>query len=239
IHAVLARVEGAPAGTRGISLFLVPKIWVNDDGSLGEPNDVACTGIEEKMGIHGSSTCSLSFGSKGECRGLLLGEENKGMRCMFVMMNEARLGVGIMGFSMATAAYQHALNYARERCQGKDLSRMADPDAPQIPIIRHPDVRRMLMWMKAHVEGMRSFIYYISALFDKSEIAGDKEEKEKYDGLIEILTPIVKAYCTDRAFEVCSQAVQTFGGYGYTGEYPVEQLLRDCKITSIYEGANG
>jgi alkylation response protein AidB-like acyl-CoA dehydrogenase len=239
IHPVLARIEGAPAGTRGISLFIVPKIWVNADGSLGESNDVVCTGIEEKMGIHGSATCSLTLGGKGKCLGFLLGEENKGMKGMFHMMNEARLGVGLQGFSMASAAYMHALNYARERIQGKSLLSMMDPAAPSIAIINHPDVRRMLLWMKANVDGMRSFLYYVGSCFDRVAISSDPETKDHYQGLIEVLTPIIKAYCADRAFEVCTQAIQVYGGYGYTQEYPVEQLLRDCKITSLYEGTNG
>jgi alkylation response protein AidB-like acyl-CoA dehydrogenase len=239
IHPVLARIERAPEGTKGISLFLVPKIRVNDDGSLGAPNDVVCTGIEEKLGIHGSSTCSLTLGGKGGCVGTLLGEENKGMRAMFHMMNEARLGVGVQGMSMGGAAYQFALNYARERKQGKSLLQMMDPAAPQVAIIEHPDVRRMLMWMKAYVSGMRSFIYYVGRCFDIAGTSADESERERYGGLIEILTPVVKAYCSDRAFDVCTQAVQVYGGYGYIGEYPVEQYLRDCKITSIYEGSNG
>ena len=239
IHPVLARIEGAPAGTRGISLFIVPKIWVNEDGSLGEPNDVICTGIEEKMGIHGSATCSLSLGGKGSCRGLLLGEENKGMRVMFHMMNEARFGVGIQGFSMASAAYLYALNYARERIQGKHLLQMFDADATGVPIIQHPDVRRMLIRMKACVDGMRSFIYYAANCFDRIGLAKNEDEAEHYQGLLELLTPVIKSYCTDTAFDVCSTAVQVFGGYGYTCDYPAEQYLRDCRITSIYEGTNG
>ncbi len=239
IHPVLARIEGAPEGTKGISLFLVPKIKVNDDGSLGESNDVVCTGIEEKLGIHGSSTCSLTLGGKGGCVGTLLGEENKGMRAMFHMMNEARLGVGIQGMAMGGAAYQFALNYARERKQGKSLLQMMDPAAPPVAIIQHPDVRRMLMWMKAYVSGMRSFIYYVGHCFDIAAMSADESEREQYEGLIEILTPVVKAFCSDRSFDVCTQAVQVYGGYGYIGEYPVEQYLRDCKITSIYEGTNG
>ncbi len=239
IHPVLARIEGAPEGTRGISLFLVPKIRVNDDGSLGEPNDVVCTGIEEKMGIHGSSTCSMTLGGRGKCVGTLLGEENKGMRAMFHMMNDARLGVGIQAMSMGGAAYQFAVNYARERKQGKNLLQMMDPEAPSVAIIEHPDVRRMLMWMKAYASGMRSFIYYVGRCFDIAETSADATERARYEGLIEILTPVVKAYCSDRAFDVCTQAVQVYGGYGYTGDYPVEQYLRDSKITSIYEGTNG
>ena len=239
IHPVLARIEGAPAGTKGISIFLVPKIWVNEDGSLGEPNDVICTGIEEKMGIHASATCSISLGSKGGCRGLLLGEENKGMRIMFYMMNEARLGVGFQGFNHATTAYLYAVNYARERLQGRDMDSLADKEAPQVPIIRHPDVRRMLLWMKAHVEGMRSFVYYVASCFDKQEQAAGQEEKELYQGYADLLTPIVKAYCAQRGFDVCIQAMQVYGGYGYTREYPIEQLARDCKIASLYEGTDG
>jgi alkylation response protein AidB-like acyl-CoA dehydrogenase len=239
IHPVLARIEGAPAGTKGISLFIVPKIWVNPDGSLGAPNDVVCTGIEEKMGIHASPTCSLSFGSKGQCRGLLLGEEHRGMKVMFHMMNAARLLVGAIGFTSASAAYLYALNYARERRQGRDLEKTFEPDAPQVPIIRHPDVRRMLMWMKVHVEGMRSLLYYGALLIDKIKCAADDAERAYHQGLLDLLTPVIKAYCTDRGFEVCSEAVQVYGGYGYTREYPVEQLLRDVRIASIYEGTNG
>ncbi|MDF1593163.1 MAG: acyl-CoA dehydrogenase [Desulfobacterales bacterium] len=239
IHPVLARIEGAPPGTRGISLFAVPKVWVNDDGSLGEFNDVVCTGIEEKMGIHGNSTCSLTLGGKGKCRGYLLGEENKGMRAMFLMMNEARLLVGLQGFGFASASYMYALNYARERVQGKFLLNMRDDNAPSVPIIQHPDVRRQLMIMKSMTEGIRSLIYYTGLCYDKIETSDNDEEKEKYRGIIEVLIPIAKGYVTDKAFEVCSHGVQVYGGYGYIKEYPVEQLLRDCRITMIYEGTNG
>ncbi|MDX2447898.1 MAG: acyl-CoA dehydrogenase [Desulfobacterales bacterium] len=239
IHPVLARIEGAPAGTKGISIFLVPKIWVNEDGSLGELNDVACTGIEEKMGIHASATCSMSLGSKGGCRGFLLGEENHGMRIMFHMMNEARLGVGFQAFIHATTAYLYAVNYARERLQGRDLEKFAERDAPPVAIINHPDVRRMLLWMKAHVEGMRSFAYYTVRCFDKLANTEKEEEKEHYQGMVDLLTPLVKAYCAQRGYDVCIQAIQVYGGYGYTQEYPVEQIARDCKITSLYEGTDG
>jgi alkylation response protein AidB-like acyl-CoA dehydrogenase len=239
IHPVLARIDGAPEGTKGISLFIVPKIWINEDGSLGEPNDIVCTGVEDKMGIHGSATCAMALGSKGKCRGLLLGNENKGMQVMFHMMNEARLAVGFIGFANASAAYMYALNHARERLQGKDLESVADPDAPQVPIIQHADVRRMLLWMKSHVAGMRSFIYYAGSLFDRQTCCDNEDEKDYYQGLIDLLTPVVKSYCTDRGFEVCVEAVQVYGGYGYTKDYPVEQLLRDSKIASIYEGTNG
>ena len=239
IHPCLARIEGAPAGTKGISLFAVPKIWVNDDGSLGEDNDVVCDRIEEKMGIHGNSTCVLTLGGKGKCKGTLLGEANKGMKVMFQMMNEARLGVGLQGFSMASCAYMYALDYARQRKQGKNLVDFMNDDAQSTTISNHPDVRRMLIWMKAYIDGMRSFLYFVGNCFDKVGTTEDEAEAEKYQNLIEVLTPIVKSYCTDRAFEVCTWAVQTYGGYGYTKEYPVEQLLRDTKITAIYEGTNG
>lgn len=240
IHPVLARIEGAPPGTRGISLFLVPKIWVNDDGSLGDLNDVVCTGIEEKMGIHGNSTCSLSLGSKGKCRGTLLGEANKGMQAMFLMMNEARLLVGMQGLSCATTSYMNALNYARERIQGKNLLlQLSDPSAPSVPIIEHPDVRRQLMTMKVYVEGMRSLLYYIGMCDDKARLADDPEKKAGYHSIVDVLTPIAKGYVTDKAFEVCSHGIQVYGGYGYIKEYPQEQILRDCRITMIYEGTNG
>lgn len=239
IHPVLARIEGAPGGTKGISLFIVPKIWVNEDGSMGDPNDVVCTGIEEKMGIHGSATCSLAFGGKGRCRGLLLGQENKGMKVMFHMMNEARLMVGAIGSNSASVAYTYAVNYARERIQGKALENAMNPDAPDVPIIQHPDVRRMLMWMKAHVEGMRSFMYYGALCMDREKCAESEDEKAHYKDMLDLLTPVIKSYCTDRGFEVCSLAIQVYGGYGYTVEYPVEQLFRDVRVASIYEGTNG
>ncbi|MCG8618163.1 MAG: acyl-CoA dehydrogenase, partial [Desulfobacterales bacterium] len=239
VHPVLARIEGAPAGTKGISLFLVPKIWVNEDGSLGETNDVVCTGVEEKMGIHGSPTCQMAFGAKGQCKGVLLGEENKGMKVMFHMMNEARLGIGAVGLGNASCAYLSALNYARERVQGRDIEQMFNKDAESVSIIRHPDVRRMLMWMKSHVEGMRSFVYYTANLFDKEETAATPEDKAYYSQLIDLLTPVIKSYCTDRGFDVTVQAMQVYGGYGYTNDYPVERLMRDSKINSIYEGTNG
>jgi alkylation response protein AidB-like acyl-CoA dehydrogenase len=239
IHPVLARIEGAPEGTKGISLFLVPKIWVNDDGGIGEFNDVVCTGIEEKMGIHGNSTCSLLLGGKGKCRGMLLGEENKGMRAMFLMMNEARLLVGLQGLACASSAYMYAVDYARQRVQGKNLLQMMDKNAPSVPIIQHPDVRRQLIMMKVYVEGIRSLLYYVGMCEDQVKICEDAEEKSKYQGIIDVLIPIAKGYATDRAFEVCSHGVQVYGGYGYIRDYPMEQLLRDCRITMIYEGTNG
>jgi alkylation response protein AidB-like acyl-CoA dehydrogenase len=239
VHPVLARIEGAPAGTKGISLFLVPKYRVNDDGSLGEFNDVVCTGIEHKMGINGNATCSLTLGGKGQCVGELLGEENKGMRAMFLMMNEARLLVGMQGFCCASASYMNAINYARERVQGKNLLQMMDASASSVPIIQHPDVRRMLISMKSYVEGMRSLLYYAGYLSDEIVVADDEAEKARLQGMLDLLIPICKGYVTDKAFEVCSTGVQVYGGYGFTREYPQEQLLRDCRITMIYEGTNG
>jgi acetyl-CoA dehydrogenase-like protein/acyl-CoA dehydrogenase-like protein len=236
IHPTLARIEGAPEGNKGISLFLVPKFRVNEDGSLGEFNDVVCTGIEEKMGLHGNATCSLTLGGKGNCIGTLLGEENKGMSAMFVMMNEARQFVGLEAFSVSTASYLHALNYARERIQSRHLLK---PKEGSVPIIQHPDVRRQLMIMKAYVEGMRSLIYYTARCWDKAAIAENDEEKKEIMGIIEVLTPIVKGYISDKALEVTSHGVQIFGGYGYIKEYPAEQLMRDSRIFMIYEGTNG
>ncbi len=237
ISPVLARIKGAAEGTKGISIFIVPKYWVNPDGTLGERNDIVCTGIEEKMGIHGSATCTMTLGGKGKCRGILLGQANQGMKVMFHMMNEARLSVGFQGFCHASVAYMYALSYARERIQGKDMT--GGKNSPAVPIIRHPDVRRMLMWMKSHVEGMRSFIYFTESLFAKTALACSDDECNYYKGLIELFTPLVKAYCAQRGFDVTVQAMQVYGGYGYCKEFPVEQQLRDCKIASIYEGTDG
>ncbi len=239
VHPCLARIEGAPPGTPGISLFLVPKFRVKDDGSLGEFNDVVCTGIEEKMGLHGNCTCSLTLGGKGNCIGELIGEENKGMRAMFLMMNEARQLVGLQGFATATASYMYALDYARQRLQGKHLMAGKDPNAKSVAIIEHPDVRRQLLTMKAYVEGIRSLIYYGGYCHDMEALADSPAEKGKYEDLTAILTPIIKGYVTDKAWEVNSHAVQVYGGYGYIQEYPVEQLLRDSRIFMIYEGTNG
>ncbi|MCP4114540.1 MAG: acyl-CoA dehydrogenase [Desulfobacteraceae bacterium] len=237
IHPVLARIEGAPVGTRGISLFIVPKFWVNDDGSLGDRNDIFCTGVEEKMGLHGSATCSMTLGEN--CRGMLLGEENQGMKVMFHMMNEARLGVGLQAFTHASNAYLYALNYAKDRLQGRALEQMLEPAAPQVAIINHPDVRRMLLEMKAYVEGMRSFTYYIASCFDHVKTGVSDGEKAFHQDMIELLTPVLKTYNSNKGFDVCIKAMQVHGGAGYTKDYPVEQLARDCKIASIYEGTDG
>ncbi|MBF0209641.1 MAG: acyl-CoA dehydrogenase C-terminal domain-containing protein [Desulfamplus sp.] len=239
IHPVLARIEGSPAGTKGISLFLVPKYHVNPDGSLGAFNNVVCTGIEEKMGIHGNATCTLSLGEKGATIGTLLGEVNKGMPEMFQMMNEARAFVGLQAFGVATASYMYALEYARTRVQGRNITAGKDPNAKSVPIIQHPDVRRQLLNMKAWVEGIRSLIYFNGKCADLKATASTDEDREKYSDLIEVLTPIVKGYVTDKALEICSHGVQVYGGYGYIKEFPVEQLMRDSRIFMIYEGTNG
>ncbi len=239
VHPVLARIEGDPAGTGGISIFLVPKYLVNEDGSLGRRNDYAIGGIEHKMGLHGSSTCVMNFGDNGECYAELLGEERQGMKIMFQMMNEARIGVGLQSLASASIAYLHALNYAKERLQGSSLLEMKNPEAPRVPIIQHADVRRMLLWMKAHVEGMRALMYYASYCVDREHGMASEANRDKYRGLLEVLTPICKAYCSDVAFRATEMAIQTYGGYGYCAEYPVEQFMRDIKIASIYEGANG
>lgn len=239
IHAVLARTENAPPGVKGLSLFIVPKIRVNPDGSLGEPNDVICSGIEHKMGIKGSATCTLNFGDEGRCHGYLLGQEGQGIQLMFQMMNEARLGVGLQGFALGNVAYLYALKYAKERIQGVEITRMKDPTAPRVPIIKHPDVRRMLMTMKAYTEGLRALIYRAAYYADLAKVATAPQEKEFCVNMVELMIPIVKAYSTDIAFRLTEWAIQIHGGYGYCGEYPVEQLCRDVKITSIYEGTNG
>ena len=239
IHPVLARVEGSPKGVKGISLILVPKIRVNDDGSLGERNDVVCSGIEEKMGIHASCTCTLNFGDNGNCIGWIVGEENEGIKYMFQMMNEARLFVGVQGFATGATAYMNALAYARDRVQMAHVSEHKNPDAPAVAIIEHPDVRRNLLKMKAYTEGMRALLYTTAYFNDLAHYSEDEEERTKNKMLVDLLIPICKAYSTDSAFMVTETAMQVYGGYGYCGEYPAEQYCRDTKITAIYEGTNG
>jgi alkylation response protein AidB-like acyl-CoA dehydrogenase len=239
IHPVLARIEGDPAGTKGISIFIVPKFRVNEDGSLGESNDVNCGGIEHKMGIKGSATCTLNFGEDGKCLGELLGEERTGIKVMFQMMNEARLSVGMQGVSIGSAAFQHAVAYAKERIQGAPVWEMKNPNAKAVTIINHPDVRKKLMWMKSHIEGIRVLAYFTAYCMDMKSISATEEEKANWEGFIELLTPISKAYSTDKAVLICSLAMDVYGGYGYCSEYPVEQFLRDEKIACIYEGTNG
>ncbi|MDD4357616.1 MAG: acyl-CoA dehydrogenase [Smithellaceae bacterium] len=239
IHPVLARIEGDPAGTKGISIFIVPKIRVNDDGSLGEPNDVNCGGIEHKMGIKASATATLNFGEDGKCIGELLGEERSGIKIMFQMMNEARLGVGMQGVAIGSAAFQHAVAYAKERIQSTPVWEMKNPNAKAVTIINHPDVRKKLMWMKSHVEGIRALAYFGAYCMDMSKISQTEEEKANWEGYLELLTPIIKSYSTDKGLLICSLAMDVYGGYGYCSEYPVEQFMRDEKIACIYEGTNG
>jgi len=236
---VLARIEGDPPGTGGISIFLVPKYIVNDDGSLGKRNDYVISSLEHKMGLRASSTCMINFGDGGDCYGELLFEERKGMRVMFELINSSRVGVGLQGLGTAGAAYLQALNYARERKQGPDLMNFKNPDSPRVPIIEHPDVRRMLLWMKSHVEGMRALIYFCGFCFDMARTAGSADEKEKWEGFLEVLTPVCKAYCSDTGFRVTEYAMQVFGGYGYCQDHPIEQFMRDLKAASLYEGTNG
>jgi len=239
IHPVLARIEGDPIGTKGISIFLVPKFLVNPDGSLGERNDIVCTGVEEKHGIHGSATCSMALGARGKCIGFLLGEERQGMRIMFDLMNYARMGTGLQGQAYASASYLLAVDYARQRLQGRDLENSNDASVPSVPIIRHPDVRRNLLWMKSHVDGMRSFYHYVVGCQIRAALSETEEERQLNSGMVELLTPLIKDYLAVEGYNVCVQAIQIFGGAGYTKDYLVEQYARDCKIASIYEGTSG
>jgi alkylation response protein AidB-like acyl-CoA dehydrogenase len=238
IHAVLARIEGDPVGTKGISLFVVPKIRVNPDQSLGKPNDVICAGIEHKMGIKGSATTTLSFGDNDDCIGYLLGERCKGMRAMFQMMNGARIGVAMQSQAVSSMAYMHAITFAKARVQGADVSQMMNPDAKSVTISHHPDVKRMLLFMKSHVEAMRLLGYYLTHNLNVNKLASGDEAKEAL-AIAEVMVPICKAGFTDAGVEITSEAMQTHGGYGYCQEYPVEQMMRDSKIFAIYEGTNG
>jgi len=236
IHLLLARIEGAPEGIRGISLFVVPKIRVGPDGSLGAPNDVVCTAVEKKLGLHASPTCALNFGDNDGCIGYLCGEENRGLAHMFQMMNQARINTGVTATTLASLAYQNALAYAKERIQGSDI---AGRKPGYVPIIDHPDVRRMLLWMKATVDGLRSMIYSGAFWSDLALELPEGDEKAHYQSLLDFITPIIKAYCSDMGFKVCETAIQCLGGYGYCKEYHIEQYLRDTKIASLYEGTNG
>ena len=240
IHLVLARVEGAPAGIKGVSLFMVPRQrFDHETGELLGDNDVKCIGIEEKLGIHGNSTCLMRFGDEGKCIGYLIGEENQGITYMFKMMNEARIGVGVQGLSLASVAFLNAEAYAGDRVQGTDIESFKDANAPRVSIIHHPDVRRMLMRQRAISEGARALIYHTAFYADMASFHPDKEKQALCHGYVELLTPIVKAWCTDLGFDVTVNALQTLGGYGYTRDYPIEQYLRDLKVGSIYEGTNG
>lgn len=237
VHLVLARTEDAPAGTKGLSLFLVPRDRLDGSGS----NHVGLGGIEHKMGIKGSATCVLNFGDGGDCIGELVGtEEQKGIRMMFQLMNFARIAVGIQGLAVGSAAYLNALDYARERKQGPSIEDWKDPTAPKVPIAQHPDVRRMLVDMKAKVEGIRALILKLAVHTDRAQMLrdSDPEAARYHQGQVDLLVPLVKAYGSDQGFEVCATAIQVFGGAGYLKDHPVERYCRDAKISSIYEGTN-
>jgi alkylation response protein AidB-like acyl-CoA dehydrogenase len=232
IHLVLAKAPGGGEGTKGISLFIVPKFLVNDDGSLGARNSLSVGKIEEKMGIHGNATCVMNYDG---ATGYLIGELHKGMRAMFTMMNEARLGVGLQGYAQAAVAYENALAYARDRLQGRDVTGPKAPDKAADPIIVHPDVRRNLMDQKSFVEGARAFTFWGASLIDASHRKGDAAA----EGLISLMTPVIKGFLTDKGFEMCVNAQQVYGGHGYIEEWGMSQFARDARIAMIYEGANG
>jgi len=235
IHLVLARTPDAPEGVKGISLFIVPKFIVNPDGSLGERNDVHCVSIEHKLGIKASPTAVLQYGDHGGATGYLVGQENRGLEYMFIMMNAARFGVGMQGIALADRAYQKATQYAKDRVQSRDLSGSAGP----VAIIHHPDVRRMLLSMRAQTEAARALALWVGMLIDEAHRHPDAAKREAADDLIQMLTPIIKAYFTDMGSECANLAVQTYGGHGFIRENGVEQLVRDARITQLYEGTNG
>lgn len=236
IHLVLARLPDAPDGVKGISLFIVPKYLVHSDGSLTEKNQVNCGKLEEKMGIHGNSTCVMNF---DDATGYLIGNPHEGLKAMFVMMNEARLGVAIQGLSQSEIAYQNAVIYAKDRLQGRSLTGIKQPDKPADSIIHHPDIRRMLMNMRAFNEGSRAFLAEIGLNIDISHHHTDNKERLKADDFVSLMTPVAKAYITDKAFEMTVQAQQVYGGHGYIAEWGMDQYVRDSRIAMIYEGANG
>ena len=236
IHAVLARVKGAPDGTKGLSLFVVPYFRVNDDGSLGDWNDVTVVSIENKMGIHSSPTAVLSFGENDDCLGWILGSEGQGIAAMFQMMNTARIFTGLIGLSLAGAAYENAKTYAHERVQGTNISKIRDLNAQRVSIIEHPAVRLNLINMKSRVEAMRALLYYTALQFDLEKIAETEKEKENRQNMIDLLTPMCKGWCTEVGLEVVQTGLQVMGGVGYTKDFPLEQLYRDARISTIYEG---
>jgi hypothetical protein len=239
IHVVLARLPDAEPGTRGLSIFMVPKMMIDEEGNITGPNDIICSGIEEKMGIHGSATCTMALGTNGPCKGWILGEEGQGMKIMFHLMNEARIFAGLQGVSVAAPAYLNSLAYAKERLQGPDINNFRDPEAPRVPIVIHPDIRRMLMTQKVMIETMRGFLYSTAAKMDELHATDDPTKVQALQDEMDLYIPICKSHCSDEAFQMTSLAVQVLGGYGYCSEYPVEQYLRDSRITAIYEGANG
>ncbi|MCD1625368.1 MAG: acyl-CoA dehydrogenase C-terminal domain-containing protein [Paracoccaceae bacterium] len=232
IHLVLAKIPGGPEGIKGVSLFIVPKILVDDDGSLGARNGVSVGKIEEKMGIHGNSTCVMNY---DEATGYLLGEAHKGMRAMFTMMNEARIGVGMQGMAQADVAFQNALEYAKDRLQGRDVTGVKNPDGPADPLIVHPDIRRSLMDQKSFVEGARAFMLWGASLIDRAH----RNKDDSADGLISLMTPVIKGFLTDEGYDMTVKAQQVYGGHGYIEEWGMSQFTRDARIAMIYEGANG
>lgn len=236
IHIVLARLPDAPAGTKGISLFIVPKFLVNEDGSLGERNDMGCGALEHKMGIHGNATCVLNFDG---AKGYLIGPENRGLNCMFTFMNTARIGTAIQGLAHAELSYQNSLAYAEDRLQMRALSGPVAPEKPADPIIVHPDVRRMLLTQKAFAEGGRMLIYYISLFSDVVASAQTEDDKKRFETLLSLLTPIAKAFMTETGFEAANLGMQIFGGHGYIREWGMEQNVRDARIAMLYEGTTG
>ena len=236
IHLVLAKTPDAPEGSKGISLFIVPKVLVNDDGSLGARNAVSCGSLEHKMGIHGNATCVMNYDG---ATGWIVGDENKGLAAMFIMMNAARLGVGIQGLAQAEVAYQNAVTYAHDRRQGRALTGPAEPREKADTLFVHPDVRRMLMDAKAFTEGMRALCLWGALQVDLTHKAASETERQSADSLISLLTPVIKGYGTDKGFETCVNMQQVFGGHGYIEEWGMSQFVRDCRITQIYEGANG
>ena len=236
VHLVLARIEGAPEGVKGISLFVTPKLKVNADGTVGGPNGVTCGSIEEKMGIHGNSTCVINY---DEATGWLVGEANRGLNAMFVMMNEARLGVGIQGLALSEVAYQNAAQYAKDRLQGRAISGVKAPDKPADPIIVHPDIRRMLMTMRAFNEAARALMLWTALKADVALQSDDEKTRQAADDHMGLLTPVIKGVFTDKGFENAVMAQQVFGGHGYIQEHGMEQFVRDARIAMIYEGANG
>jgi alkylation response protein AidB-like acyl-CoA dehydrogenase len=239
IHLVLARTPGSPEGTKGLSLFLVPKVEFDAEGKLGARNGAKVVGIEHKMGINGSATCVLALGAQQPCKGWLVGKERQGIELMFNMMNEARVGVAGQGVATCNAAYQYAVQYAAERVQGTGLMRTRDGEARRVPIIEHPDVRRMLMTLQVVAATTRAAVYRVAFNEDLAHGLGDTKAAEKLRQRMDLLIPVLKAHCTDLSFEMAALAVQVYGGYGFIKEYPVEQLLRDSKIQAIYEGTNG
>jgi alkylation response protein AidB-like acyl-CoA dehydrogenase len=236
VHLVLARTPDAPEGVKGISLFIVPKYLAKPDGSVGERNDVTCVSIEHKMGIHASPTCVLAYGENKGAVGYLVGEENRGLQYMFTMMNHARLGVGVEGVGIAERAYQHALDYARTRVQGRALGQVS---GDRVTIIHHPDVRRMLLSMKSRVEAMRALAYVATAALDRAKHQVEPAERSGSQSRVDLLTPIVKGWCTEQAVKIASMGVQVHGGMGYVEETGAAQYLRDARITPIYEGTTG